>query len=159
MLFKLILLLTVIPLVELYLLVKLTQWTDSFAVTVGIIIVTGVVGAFLARLQGLRVVERLRDELRRGKLPPGSIMDGVMILVAAALLVTPGLLTDAFGFFLLTPFGRALLKRVLKKLLQNKLEDGSIRFQSSRWHPPRSHEPYPGSEHLPEDDAGDDQDG
>ena len=152
MLFKLILLLTVVPLVEFYLLWELTQLTGSFAVTVGIILLTGVLGAFLARMQGLRVLSRVQEELRRGVLPPGSLMDGAMILVAAALLVTPGVLTDAFGFVLLVPYGRALLKRLLKRWLQKKLDEGSIRFHSSGWQPPRPHRPPPQSESLPEDD-------
>lgn len=144
MLLKLILLLTVLPLVELYLLVKLTYWTDSFAVTAAVIIGTGVVGAFLARLEGFRVLKKMRQELRRGQLPPGSILDGVMILVAGALLITPGLLTDALGFFLLMPPGRALVRRVLKRWLRKKIREGSIQFRSSGWHrgpPERPHTP------------------
>jgi len=151
MLFKLILLLTVVPLVELYLLVELTRWTESFAVTVGIIILTGVLGAFVARLQGLKVLSRLREEVNRGALPAGAILDGVMILVAAALLVTPGLLTDACGFFLLIPFSRAIVKRLLRKWLEKKIQDGSIRFKSTGWRPPRHYEQPPRADQLPED--------
>ena len=151
MLFRLILLLTVVPLVEFYLLWQLTELTQSLALTIGIIILTGVVGASLARMEGLRVLSRLQEELNRGKLPPGSIMDGVMILVAAALLVTPGLLTDAFGFFLLIPHGRSMLKGVLKKWLQKKLQDGTIRFHSSGWQSPRPYEPPRQADELTEE--------
>jgi len=97
MLWKLILLLTVVPLVELYVLFKIAVWTH-FWVTVLIILGTGALGAVIARMQGLMVLRRMQQELSEGKIPAVSILDGVMILVAAALLVTPGLLTDTAGF-------------------------------------------------------------
>ena len=100
--------------------------------TIGLIVVTGVVGAAMARSQGLRVLSRLREEMSAGQMPADSLLDGVMILVASALLVTPGVLTDAFGFLCLVPGFRDLLKRIIVRRIRSAIEDGrvqaSVRF-------------------------------
>ncbi len=124
MLWKLILLLTVVPLIELYLLVRLTQLWGSFMLTVGLIVGTGFVGAVLARAEGLRVIARMQQQMARGELPADSMLDGVMILVAAALLVTPGLITDTVGFLLLIPPTRAVARELLKSRLRGKIRRG-----------------------------------
>ena len=76
MLFKLILLLTVVPIIELYLLVKLTQLWGSFWLTVAVIVGTGVIGAALARREGLRVLSRMQEQIARAELPADSLLDG-----------------------------------------------------------------------------------
>jgi len=124
-LWKLILALTLVPMVELLLLVRLTQLWGSFWLTVGVIIGTGLVGAVLARREGLRVLDRMRRQFERGELPTDSMLDGVLVLLAAALLVTPGLLTDAAGLSLLLPWTRAAVRNGLKRWLRRKLEAGS----------------------------------
>ena len=139
MLLKLILLLTTVPLVELFLLFKLAQWT-SLPITILVIIGTGIVGGTLARMQGISVLNRIRDDLRSGGLPADGLMDGAMVLVAGALLLTPGLLTDALGFFLLAPPGRALLRGLVKRWLRKKMEDGTMHME---FHAPHD-EPPPG---------------
>jgi UPF0716 protein FxsA len=102
-LFKLLLLLfIVVPFVELWLLLVISDYT-GWQFTLGLVIVTGLAGAHLARRQGWRTLQRIRDELGQGKLPTDSLLDGMMILVAGALLLTPGILTDAVGLTLLIP--------------------------------------------------------
>ena len=103
--FKLTLLFIVVPLIELFLLIELGQ-RIGVAATLALIVCTGVLGAWLARRQGLGVIARVREELAAGKLPTAAALDGVLVLVASAVLMTPGVLTDAFGFFSLTPPGR-----------------------------------------------------
>ena len=125
MLWKLILLLTIVPLIELYLLVRLTQAT-SFGVTVLVILGTGVVGAILAKMEGLRVLRRIREDMQGGSLPADGLIDGAMILVAGALLVTPGLLTDTVGFLLLLPPSRTVLRRLIKQWIKRKIEEGQV---------------------------------
>ena len=112
MLVRLILLFTVVPLVELALLLWLASLTDWWF-TLCLVVLTGIVGAWLARWQGFRAWRRIQDELAAGRLPTDSLLDGLMILVAAAVLVTPGVLTDLFGFALLVPPFRAMVKRYL----------------------------------------------
>ncbi len=126
----------VVPLAELYLLVKLSEWT-SFPTTIAVVILTGAIGAALARWQGFQVVRRMQDDLRKQRLPADAMMDGVMILIAAGLLLTPGLLTDGLGFSLLIPWCRrgyrALAKHVVGRSIQiQTFGDGFHNMQQPR---------------------------
>lgn len=114
MLFKLLVAFIVIPLIELVLLIKLAEVT-SIAATIALVIVTGVIGSYLARREGMLTLRRFQSALAQGRVPSREIQDGLMIVFAAALLLTPGLLTDALGFVLLIPAGRALVRRTLLK--------------------------------------------
>lgn len=109
---RLLILFVVVPIVEFYVLFKLATWT-SFGATVALVLLTGVLGAWLAKRQGLSTLRRIQRELSEGRLPGQALMDGAMILVAAALLLTPGILTDLFGFSLLTPWCRSYYQRRL----------------------------------------------
>lgn len=122
MLLRLILLMTLVPLAELALLVQLTILWDSLLLTIGIVLATGLFGAALARHQGLKVWRRIRDSLSAGELPADSLLDGLFILLAAALLVTPGLLTDAFGFLLLIPPTRKVARRLAKRWFLRRIQ-------------------------------------
>ena len=108
------LLLTVLPLVELTLLLTMGQYT-SVSFTLGFVIVTGILGAVLLRYQGLFAWRNVQQDLREGRMPTDSLLDGLMIIVAAVLLITPGVLTDLIGITLLIPpcrrFYRWLLAR------------------------------------------------
>ena len=105
----LILLFVVLPLVELYLLLQLAEWTSG-GLTFLLVVVTGVVGAAFARHQGWGVVHRIRREVDQGQIPTASLLDAVMIFVAGALLITPGMMTDALGFSLLAPACRKIYR-------------------------------------------------
>ena len=113
---RLILLFTVVPLAELALLIWIGSHT-SVSGTIAIVLVTGFVGAGLAKHQGLRTWQRLQDGMRSGEPPADTLLDGVMILIAGALMITPGVLTDAVGFALLLPPVRGLLKARLRSRL------------------------------------------
>jgi UPF0716 protein FxsA len=122
---RLVLLFTVVPALEIYLLVK--AGTHIGAVnTVLLIVATGVVGAHYARLQGFRVVGRLQRSMEEGRVPTEEIIDGAMLLVGGALLITPGFLTDALGFSLIFPPTREAWKRVVVQWLRRKVERGEI---------------------------------
>ena len=121
----LLLVFVVVPLVELALLIRIGQWIGLPA-TLALVVLTGVLGAYLARRQGLAVIQRVRAELADGHVPAGPLVDGILILVAAAVLMTPGVLTDLFGFFCLIPGGRRLLKEHLKRRLQRAVQRGSV---------------------------------
>ncbi len=152
MLLKLVLLLTVVPLLELLLLVRLTPLWGGFTVTVAVIVGTGLVGAVLARLEGLRVIGRMQEEMRSGRLPTDSLLDGVMILVAAALLVTPGLITDTVGFLLLIPATRGVAREMVKAWIRRKIRSGEVRmyhqegFRPIDEEPPEGYPPIEGEE-------------
>jgi UPF0716 protein FxsA len=131
---RLLLLFILVPTIELALLIEVGSRIGTLA-TLGLIAVTGVIGAALARQQGLRVLQQLRAELGAGRLPASSLFDAVIILVAGALLITPGILTDAVGFLCLVPGFRALVRRTIRRRLERAVREqrvhveGSVRFE------------------------------
>jgi UPF0716 protein FxsA len=94
--------------------------------TVLFIILTGVLGAYLAKKEGLATLQKLQDNLRRSMMPGDALLDGVCILVGGTLLLAPGFVTDAFGFLLLVPPTRKFFKARLYRFLKRKLDKGSI---------------------------------
>lgn len=130
MLLKLILIFTIVPFIELSLLIELGSVIGTLN-TILVIIVTGVIGAFLARVAGLTVLFKIQENLRQGIFPRDELFDGILILIAGAFLLTPGLLTDGLGFFLLLPLGRAVVKRWLKEILKRRMENGEITFRGN----------------------------
>ena len=120
MLLRLLLLFTVVPLVELSLLFWIAERTD-WGFTLALVIVTGFVGAALARREGLRCWLAAQEKINRGELPTDSLLDGLMILLAGAVLITPGVLTDLFGFALLVPPIRGFLRRWLARRIRARI--------------------------------------
>jgi UPF0716 protein FxsA len=98
----LLLLFLVVPLVEIYLLIQAGGVIGALP-TVGLVVLTAVVGAWLLRLQGLATLRRAKASLADGVLPETALVEGVLLLLAGALLLTPGFVTDALGFLLLVP--------------------------------------------------------
>ncbi|MEZ4318995.1 MAG: FxsA family protein [Myxococcota bacterium] len=111
---RLLLAFTIIPALELALLLQIGSWIGPWQ-TFLIVVVTGTVGAWLAKREGLGVLASLSEELRSG-LPPGSrIAEGVLVFAGGLLLLTPGVLTDLAGFlFILPPTRRWLAPRVVQ---------------------------------------------
>ncbi len=132
MLFRLFLLFTVIPLIELWLLVWVAQQTTP-AFAFALVLATGFIGASLARWQGFRTVQRIQRELQQGKMPAGAMIDGLLILLAGVVLITPGVLTDCFGFLLLIPPCRAVVKRYLARAFQHRIHIRPGSFSDSAW--------------------------
>ena len=129
MLFGLFFLFTLVPLVELYLLIRLGTYVGAVD-TIAIVIGTGVAGGLLAKSQGLAVLDRMRAELNQGRLPAESLFDGLLILIAGAMLITPGLLTDGLGLLLLIPWSRQVIKSWLKRKMQEKISEGEIHIST-----------------------------
>ena len=123
--FRLLLLFILVPTVELALLIEIGRRIGTLQ-TLGLIAVTGTAGASLARWQGLSIWRQMHSELADGKLPTGPVVDGVIILVAGALLITPGALTDVFGFLCLIPAFRRLIKSTLRRRFEQTLRDGQV---------------------------------
>jgi UPF0716 protein FxsA len=122
MLLRLLLLFTLIPLVELALLIWLADKGGlGWGGTLGLILFTGVVGAALARHEGLRCLHTIRQKLAAGELPGDALLDGLIIFLAGALLITPGVLTDLLGFALLLPPFRRIVKRWLIRRFQARI--------------------------------------
>ena len=113
-----------IPILELAVLLKLHE-AAGLGNTLAIVIITGFVGAFLARAQGIMVLAQIRRDLAEGRMPAPRLMDGVMILIAGVLLITPGLITDTAGFLLLIPVVRSTIRAWLRRKLEEKFRDGT----------------------------------
>ena len=119
MLLKLFLAFTLIPLVEIYLLIKLGQNFGAIT-SIFLVIFTGILGAYLARMEGLRTLFRIQETMREGRMPGEELLDALLIAIAGLVLITPGFITDVVGFFLLFPFTRMLVKNWLKERMRAK---------------------------------------
>mgnify|MGYP003565877012 CR=1 FL=1 len=123
MFLKLFLAFTLIPFVEIYLLIKVGAQVGAFN-TILIVILTGLLGASLARLEGIKTMTKVRDSLNRGDLPAEEMLDAMLIFVAGVVLLTPGFLTDLAGLALLVPKARYWFKRWLRKKFDEWIERG-----------------------------------
>jgi UPF0716 protein FxsA len=143
MLGLLFLLFTVVPLVELALLIWIGGQT-TWWLPIAMVLFTGIAGAALARWQGLRALRRIQDDLHAGRMPADAVVDGMLILVAGILLVTPGVLTDVAGVGLLIPPLRSLMKRAAMAWLRRHIKISAQRFTTSHGahEPPRNDDPW-----------------
>ncbi len=117
MFFRLLLLFTIVPLTELYLLLQVGS-VLGVGLTILLVVGTGVVGAYLARLEGWRTLRQMQENLHNGIAPTGELIDAALILGAGLLLITPGIVTDIVGFSLLLPPTRTALKRAIRRRLE-----------------------------------------
>jgi len=131
MLFRLLLIFTVVPLVELALLVELAKRT-SVTATLTLVLATGFLGAWLARREGIKALTRIQSELNSGVMPTEAMLDGALIVLAGVVLVTPGMLTDLAGFALLVPPIRGAVKKKLASAFRARVvrmeEGGAAEF-------------------------------
>jgi UPF0716 protein FxsA len=105
----------------------------SFWVPIAIVIVTGVVGTALARREGWKVLERMREDVRTGQMPADSLIDGFLVLLAGILFVLPGVLTDVVGIILLFPPSRSLMKRAVAAWFKRNVELRVGRIRGGYW--------------------------
>lgn len=127
MFFRLGCLFVLLPIVELALLLRVGQWIGLWP-TVALVAVTGLLGAVLARREGLRALTAVQLEVARGRVPARPLMDGAAVLVGGAFLLTPGVLTDVIGFALLLPPVRSLFYAWAKRRLARAISRGSVRM-------------------------------
>ena len=124
MLLKLFLAFTIIPIIEIYLLIEIGSMFGALT-AVTLVILTGFLGAFLARMQGLQTLYRIQESLREGRMPSGELLDALLIGIAGLVLLTPGFLTDSAGFLLLIPATRNAIKNWLRRQIE-------LRYMSNR---------------------------
>ena len=117
MLWKLFLAFTIIPVSEIYILVAIGGQIGILP-SIGLVILTGIVGASLARSQGLQTLGRIRDSFQQGVVPGEELLNALLIAIAGIVLLTPGFLTDAAGLFLLIPATRTLCREWLKRRIE-----------------------------------------
>lgn len=123
MFLKLFLAFTLIPVIELYLLIKIGSVIGALE-TIAVIILTGVVGASLARSQGTQILLELKNSLQSGKNPSNHIIQGIMVLIGGFTLLTPGFLTDLIGLSLILPVTRRLYAKGLEKYFEGQVSRG-----------------------------------
>ena len=122
----LVLLFLVVPLAELYVIIQVGQAFGALN-TIALLIIISATGAWLVKREGMSVWRRFQRQIESGAVPGKEIADGVMILFAGALLMSPGFLTDILGIALLLPPVRAVIRGVLMK--QAAKRAGIIRVQ------------------------------
>jgi len=134
MLGRLFLLFTIVPLVELYFLIKIGSYLGAFN-TILLLLATAFAGAALARFEGLRTMRQIFSNLSQGIVPAEEMVDGLLIFGAGILLITPGVLTDVLALFLLVPFTRRFFKRWLRKKFDRMVASGrtQLYFRSGSW--------------------------
>ena len=158
-----------VPLVEIAVFVQVGGWI-GLGPTLALVVLTAVLGAWQLRTQGLATLLRARDQIDRGALPARELFDGACLLVAGALLLTPGFVTDATGFLLFLPPVRDILRELLARYVRTAMEtrtlvdgeevgpgrapgpiiDGEFRDVSDEAPPERPPRPRPRQGRLPE---------
>ncbi|HZG79387.1 MAG TPA: FxsA family protein [Brevibacillus sp.] len=123
----LIVLFIVVPAIELWGLIAVGKVIGGWT-TVALVILTGVVGAWLAKQQGLQVFRLIQLQLSRGQMPTETLIDGVLVLIGGILLMTPGFFSDAIGLILLIPYTRMIIRHLLKLWLWRLVSSGRIQL-------------------------------
>lgn len=131
MLWKLMLLFVLTPLVELAILIYLGTIIGALY-TILIVVATGILGAFMARNQGLATLSRIRSNFECGIIPSNELFHGALILAGGLLLLTPGVITDIVGFAVLVPQTRRLIGRWILSLIRRRIERGEIHYWEMR---------------------------
>lgn len=117
-----------VPVIELFLLLRIGRVMGA-GTTIALVIVTGMIGAWLAKRQGRRVLREWQAALSAGRVPEEGVLGGVLILVGGLLLITPGVLTDVMGVFCLVPATRKLITRALGRHLARQVALGNVQVR------------------------------
>ncbi|MDR7073763.1 FxsA family protein [Fictibacillus barbaricus] len=124
---KLLFLFILVPAIEVGLFIAAGKYI-GFPVTILIIFLTGIIGAYLAKREGLETIKKVQSQIQNGQMPADAVLDGACILIGGALLLAPGFLTDIMGFSLLFPPFRKVPKLWIKAFLFNKVKNGQFYF-------------------------------
>jgi UPF0716 protein FxsA len=125
---KLLLLFLIVPATELYILIEVGKKIGSLT-TIGIIILTGIIGAYLVKDQGFMILKKIQNDLNEGSMPGDNLIQGAIILAGGIFLLTPGFVTDIVGFILLIPLSRNIVKKCLLNWLRKKIKDGNFYYK------------------------------
>ena len=111
--------------IELVLLIKVGSYFGLFN-TIAIVILTAVIGAYMVKMEGIGVMYRIQKSMQEGIFPADELINGMMILVAGGLLLTPGFFTDVIGFLMVFPFTRNRIREFAMKYIKSKMPPGDI---------------------------------
>lgn len=147
------LIIVVMPLLEISLFIQVGGIIGVLP-TIALIILTAVIGVSLMRLQGVMTLTRIREKLNRDEIPADDMIEGLLLLVAGALLLAPGFFTDLLGFALLIPLiRRPLARRILQHLTQRQRRGGnrhSVIINGEVVDPGADNDQYPDPHHTPQ---------
>jgi len=110
-----------IPIAEMYLLILVGSQIGALP-TIGLVVLTATVGLWLLKLEGLSTLVRLQDRINQGEIPGQELLEGIMLLIGGALLLTPGFVTDGIGFVCLIP----MLRKPIAQWLINRGMMGAL---------------------------------
>jgi UPF0716 protein FxsA len=134
---RLFLLFTVVPLVELYLLIAIGRALGPIP-TIGLVLLTGALGAWFARLEGAKVLRRWQQAMARQQLPKDGVIDGLLIFIGGLMLITPGILTDIAGLSMVMPLTRRVIAGFVRAWFERQIATGRVQVYAPRYSgPPR----------------------
>jgi UPF0716 protein FxsA len=125
---KLLILFVIVPVTELYILIEVGKRIGSLT-TIGLIILTGIIGAYLVKGQGFMILKKIQNDLNEGIIPGDSLIQGAIILAGGIFLLTPGFVTDIIGFIFLIPVSRRVVKKYLLLWLKGKIKEGNFYYR------------------------------
>ncbi|MCG8639793.1 MAG: FxsA family protein [Desulfobacterales bacterium] len=134
MFIRLLLIFSIIPLIELALLIKLGGYLGILP-TIILVAGTGIVGISLARHHGFQLIRDVKRNLEKGQIPADHLIEGLLLLIGAVMLLTPGLLTDTTGFLLIIPFSRRIASHFLKDRFRKWINKNKIKFSYNEYRP------------------------
>lgn len=127
-----ILLIIIVPALEIWGFITVGKMIGGFN-TFLLIVLTGILGAYLAKQQGIQALEKAQRGMAQGEPPGPAILDGISILAGGIMLLAPGFFTDAIGLLLLLPPTRRIFKHYLLQWMKKKIESGNVHFYGRRW--------------------------
>ena len=128
---KIVLLLILLPILDLYILIKASQ-TMGFGITVVLIILTGIAGYYLAKTEGKLVIRNINNVMSQGNIPGNEILTGFSILIGGFLLLLPGIVTDIIGITMVLPGTRNFYKEYIRRKIERMINKGYTRIMI-RW--------------------------
>ncbi|WP_112239096.1 FxsA family protein [Kribbella monticola] len=148
--------LLVVPIIEIYVIIQVGQVIGGWP-TVGLLLVESALGAWLIKREGKRAWNALRTALQTGRMPGRELADAALVLIGGTLLLTPGFVTDIFGFFFVLPFTRPLARKVLSGFLGRRIVaqlggNPITGFMPGTYRPPTA-EQYEQARRQPSDDV------
>jgi UPF0716 protein FxsA len=120
---KIIPLLIITPILDLYILIKASQ-AMGFWTTVALIILTAIAGYYLAKSEGKLVISKINRELSQGNMPGDDLLTGLCILIGGFFLLLPGIVTDIIGITMILPGTREIFKQYARRKLENRIRKG-----------------------------------
>lgn len=118
---KLVAIFVLVPIIELFILLEIGK-RIGVTLTIVIVIITGVIGAYLVKRQGFHILFRIENQMNEGILPADSFLEGLLLLIGGIFLITPGILTDLVGFLLIIPQSRFIVFQYIKQWLSHKIK-------------------------------------